>query len=150
MTTIAYKDKVFAYDSLTTMGNTVLRRNADKAVKYNDCIFFVAGTEADTQSIIEEYESAKTNQFQSHNEYDSEALVLDNRQIYLYQIDNSRYYVTQLRIDDIVAIGSGARFALGAMYAGCSAEEAVKIASQLDVYTGGPINTTRIPDETVS
>lgn len=34
------------------------------------------------------------------------------------------------------AIGSGADYALGAMYAGKSAKEAVEIASQLDTGTG--------------
>jgi len=39
------------------------------------------------------------------------------------------------------AIGSGGEFALGAMYAGKTAKEAIKIASQLDVYTGNAIDT---------
>jgi ATP-dependent protease HslVU (ClpYQ) peptidase subunit len=34
------------------------------------------------------------------------------------------------------AIGSGAEFAMGAMYAGATAEQAVQIATTLDVYTG--------------
>ncbi len=39
------------------------------------------------------------------------------------------------------AIGSGGDYALGAMYAGKTAKEAVKIASQLDVYTGNAVDT---------
>jgi 20S proteasome alpha/beta subunit len=38
-----------------------------------------------------------------------------------------------------VAIGSGSHFALGAMLHGASPEEAVKIAMQLDVNTGGDV-----------
>ena len=38
------------------------------------------------------------------------------------------------------AIGSGAKFALGAMLAGATAVQAVNIASQLDIYTSGPID----------
>lgn len=37
------------------------------------------------------------------------------------------------------AIGSGSDFAMGAMLAGKSAKDAVKIAAKLDCYTGGPI-----------
>jgi 20S proteasome alpha/beta subunit len=38
-----------------------------------------------------------------------------------------------------VALGSGGPFAMGAMQAGASAEEAVRAAIQLDVYSGGDI-----------
>lgn len=39
------------------------------------------------------------------------------------------------------AWGSGTKYALGAMAAGASAEEAVKIASMFDLGTGGPVTT---------
>lgn len=42
------------------------------------------------------------------------------------------------------AIGSGEEYAMGAMLAGCSALEAVKIAAKLDVYTGGPVRTLTV------
>jgi ATP-dependent protease HslVU (ClpYQ) peptidase subunit len=43
------------------------------------------------------------------------------------------------------AIGSGAAFAMGAMDAGATAKEAVKIACR-DVYTGGKIRTYKIKE----
>ncbi|RWB95563.1 MAG: hypothetical protein EOQ56_27840 [Mesorhizobium sp.] len=46
--------------------------------------------------------------------------------------------------DDYFAIGSGEQFAYGAMKAGASAEEAVRIASECDSYTGGPIVTLKL------
>jgi ATP-dependent protease HslVU (ClpYQ) peptidase subunit len=39
------------------------------------------------------------------------------------------------------AIGTGSDVAVGAMLAGASAREAVKIASKVDVYTGGKITS---------
>jgi ATP-dependent HslUV protease subunit HslV len=39
----------------------------------------------------------------------------------------------------IGAVGSGQNFAMGAMLAGASAEEAVKIAIKLDPYSGGKL-----------
>lgn len=42
------------------------------------------------------------------------------------------------------AIGSGAQSAMGAMHAGKSAIEAVKIACKVDPYTRGPVRSLRI------
>jgi len=41
------------------------------------------------------------------------------------------------------AIGTGAKIAMGAMAAGAGAEQAVRIAREYDVYTGGRIVTLR-------
>lgn len=43
------------------------------------------------------------------------------------------------------AIGSGRKYALGAIEAGASLEEAVRVASKWDVYTGGEIKVWDIP-----
>lgn len=48
--------------------------------------------------------------------------------------------------NDIHAIGSGRKLALGAMMAGASAEEAVKIACHYDMVTREPIRTIRLKD----
>jgi ATP-dependent protease HslVU (ClpYQ) peptidase subunit len=42
-------------------------------------------------------------------------------------------------IDDYYAVGAGESFARGAMYMGATPVEAVKAASDLSVYVGGPI-----------
>ena len=42
------------------------------------------------------------------------------------------------------AIGSGGEFAMGAMLAGATAIEAVKIAAKLDVNTGGKVRSIKI------
>lgn len=46
--------------------------------------------------------------------------------------------------DEYFAIGSGGSFALGAMDAGASAEEAVKIACKRDLYTSEPVEVEKI------
>lgn len=43
------------------------------------------------------------------------------------------------------ALGSGSDFALGAMYAGRDAEDAVWAAVCYDIYSGGPVHTEVIP-----
>lgn len=45
---------------------------------------------------------------------------------------------------EFIAIGSGSDFAMGAMAAGRSAVEAVKIAAQYDINTSEPIETIRL------
>ena len=43
-----------------------------------------------------------------------------------------------------MALGSGAKVAMGAMAAGATAERAVRIACDYDIYTGGRIITLRV------
>jgi hypothetical protein len=47
------------------------------------------------------------------------------------------------------AMGSGAKFALGAFHAGASLTEAVQIAIALDVFSGGPVKVVDIPQKTL-
>lgn len=44
-----------------------------------------------------------------------------------------------------VALGSGRDLALGAMAAGATAEEAVRYASSLDIYSGGGVDVVKMP-----
>ena len=43
-----------------------------------------------------------------------------------------------LNNDGIYGVGNGAKFAIGALYAGASVEKALEIASTNDIYTSGP------------
>lgn len=45
-----------------------------------------------------------------------------------------------------LALGSGSKAALGALYMGADAVRAVEIARLADAYTGGPIQTMRLCD----
>lgn len=42
-------------------------------------------------------------------------------------------------VDDFAAVGSGASFAMAALHLGKSAKQAVEVAKELDMYTGGTI-----------
>ena len=44
-----------------------------------------------------------------------------------------------------VAYGSGTPYALGALYASACSASAVRVASELDLHTGGPINEIILP-----
>ena len=50
-----------------------------------------------------------------------------------------------LSIPEFCAFGSGADIARGAMMNGASAEEAIRIASKIDIFTGGDVQTLELP-----
>jgi hypothetical protein len=60
----------------------------------------------------------------------------------IHYTDNS--YVVYKIDAPFHAVGSGSELAIGAMSAGASAKEALKIASQYDIYTGGKLRTKKI------
>lgn len=47
-------------------------------------------------------------------------------------------------LDKVIGIGSGSPYALGAMDAGASAEEAVMVACRRDLYTSEPVHLERM------
>lgn len=62
-----------------------------------------------------------------------EALIIGRVVLYM----NKR--LIPIEVGAPAAIGSGARYAMGAMLAGATPEEAVRIAMQLDPFTGGEV-----------
>ena len=46
--------------------------------------------------------------------------------------------------DENWAVGSGSEYAMGAMLAGAEVQEAVEIASDMDVYTGGKVRVVEV------
>jgi len=52
--------------------------------------------------------------------------------------DISQDYSVLLNNDGIYGVGNGAKYAVGALYAGASVEKALEIASTNDIYTSGP------------
>lgn len=56
----------------------------------------------------------------------------------------NRLFVPYEMLHDYVGLGSGAGPALGALYAGATAHEAVKIACKIDAASSGPIKYMRV------
>lgn len=54
----------------------------------------------------------------------------------IYEVDNSN--TVSMRDDGIYGIGSGSKYAIGALCAGASWEWALEIAAKNDIYTAGP------------
>ena len=139
MTTIAVKDGIVASDSRLTQGDVVLDDQYDKRRECNGVQFFIAGNEQviscyfEGEDVIEDVEGTPCAEF----------IIADGLDVYYGGIEVHGFWKMKIRTGTPYAIGSGASYALGAMDAGATAKEAVKIASR-DVYTGGIIRTHKL------
>lgn len=158
MTTIAVKDGIMVGDGRCSLGSTVIKDDMVKVFWINNHLMGGAGR---ARSI-----STFAQWLQKHTDYtivnqevgdlvdlippvlqdDEEftALVLTpDKQVLMYDGN----VALNLGHDVPASIGSGSVFALAAMDAGSSAEDAVKIAMKRDVYSGGEITVVQLEDE---
>jgi len=146
MTTIAYKDGVLAADTLCVNGH-IRSGFATKIVRgprgelagsagsagFNRAFnaWVTAGMEGEPPK------AAETDDIRDYG-----FVVLPNGEIEQHEPEG----VNRLRAD-IFAVGSGRNVAQGAMKAGATAEEAVRIAIDLDCYSGGEVTVLRRPSD---
>jgi len=143
MTTIAYKDGVIAYDSRVTNGGYIADDDFNKRFDVDGVYFFLTGCIPDHMSLIDAYFSGKP-----RKHIDCNAFVYDNGELFECGVAGaSGLWKYKMRLDNPAAIGSGAQFALAAMFLEKSAEDAVALASKLDSATGGRIRTFSIEGE---
>lgn len=146
MTTIAIdKFGTIAADGLTTHGyGTVLSRSRKKIAVANGMIYAVSGAVTTVDALIEWYVSG-------HNPKDVPPtgenepwamLVCDKGQWLMF----SKPVPYPEAIEPPVAIGSGSDYAMGAMYAGATAQEAVEISCRLNTHSGGEIQIVNVAE----
>lgn len=137
MTTVVYKDGILASDSRCTQSDTVVG-NVTKIHKIDDnTLIGFCGRTAQAFKFIEWYKDGKKKEdAQSDDDSDFTALVIIKGVVYRYDGYNPQIIKSKFH-----SIGSGFMVALGAMEAGASAIEAIKIAKKYDIYTGGKIQT---------
>lgn len=158
MTTIAVKDGIMVGDGRCSLGSTVIKDDMVKVFWINNHLMGGAGR---ARSI-----STFAQWLQKHTDYtivnqevgdlvdlippvlqdDEEftALVLTpDKQVLMYDGN----VALNLGHDVPASIGSGSVFAIAAMDAGSSAEDAVKIAMKRDVYSGGEITVVQLEEE---
>lgn len=170
MTTIIYRDGEFAWDSQTTW----LRAHygAAKVFENGGVTFGVAGS-ARTSDVLE---FASIPEMDSHKpgfntrEWIITSLVpailgslrevgaleernglADTDSILILSVRGEAGYLSGngafVRDDSgLLGVGSGSKYALGAVRAGASLEEAVKIATELDMYSGGEVKTLKVEE----
>lgn len=143
MTTIAVKDGIVAYDSRLTQDDRVLDDNFNKRRSKDGVQFFIAGNITDDDAVMDGYFSGIDVNEEVEGCPHADFLIVDGKDIYYGGVSEEVFWKMKLTTTTPYAVGSGSSYAIGAMDAGATALEAVRIASR-DVYTGGKLRTYRI------
>lgn len=139
MTTIAYRDGVLAADSQVTLGSMRLPGSALKIGKTKAGVLYGgAGSVAACGEFFDWVNSPDDGEL-PEGEY-SGIIVLPKGEV--MEIENGSFLPKMKQ--KFIAVGSGAPYALAAMMAGATAQEAVKIATKLDIHSSGPIKTVKL------
>ncbi len=145
MTTIAIDGKYIACDGQVTSRNVIEPGRHEKIFQDEDgTIYAFSGCLPMFSAWVEWWKAGKNPKELpvAKDDYASMAFwVFKGGE--LWEIINEAPY--PLKINMPSAIGSGREFALGAMFAGKSAKEAVEISSKLDTGTGGEIKVIELP-----
>lgn len=142
MTTVVYRDGVLAADSLATLGDTKLHGDYKKINRINGHLIGVAGGVADCATFLDWCRAGGELTETKAPEGSYQALVIDPSGK-ATEVECGKY-LPRMNRTKFHAIGSGAPFALAAMYAGATAVEAVKIATKIDTNSGLPVKSLRI------
>jgi len=144
VTTIAWDGRTMAADRQINAGNTPLRSLQPKVLRINDpdgrpCLIGFSGSVYMYRAWLHWLSGGDEPRWREDDHWS------------LLLIDHSGYAWVRASFSNgwaphgrrVWAIGSGCDYALGAMYAGASAERAVIIASKLDVNTGFGVDVVR-------
>lgn len=155
MTTIVFDGKTLACDSQVSSHHRIVANDGKKIFTppegevwriYGKTVkaIGISGDYAAVFEIIEALKSEKglanTTAFPEKTSF-SLLSILEDGKVLDTSKDSDDKYIATCEVSPPVAIGSGMEFALGAMAAGLSAEAAVDVAIQLDLYSGGPIQS---------
>lgn len=135
MTTIAYRDGVVATDTLSTSGNIVYDRCHEKRLLIRGATFWLCGNNAEAETFANRILDGV--RFEKEG-YDCDGLALIGDKLYNCGHSEGTYYKSEMT-SGFWAWGSGAEIAMGAMQMNATSEQAITIASQIDVFTGGEV-----------
>lgn len=142
MTTIAYRDGVMAADSRASYGDFVVPAGTRKLFRLkNGSVAAVTGSEPIWRAILNWLDTDRTEPQPNPQISDSRGTIIVMNaagEIEVFE-DGFSYPETS----SFMAYGSGQPVALGALYSGASAEEAVRIATLVDKHSGGDVQTMR-------
>lgn len=156
MTTIAYKDGIMAADTMGTWGGDV-NYGVPKLAKTRSYLLGFAGSYAAANPLynwIKRLDNQDIRLENFHNYREELPEGIPDITVLIAPVDGSTlWYIVSdgyggpLWTKKFDAIGSGGRFACGAMHAGANAMRAVRAAIDLDEGTGGDIVTLDFEDE---
>lgn len=145
MTTIAYKDGILAADTCVTDNGAICGTATKLARSPNGAIAGASGNLAPCAKFLSWFaRDFGMVEKVARIEGNGAALIIDKDGT-VHALDAG--YPAFIINAPFHAIGSGSRIALGAMAAGASAEEAVRIACRIDNGTREPVETLRLNEE---
>lgn len=148
MTTIAFDGKSVAFDTQSTCGGRISHVD-DKVVEIQNYGIVYAGGSGELDSVhaFQDWVAGgmKPDDYPDlcKERADNSCFILINYKGELQEFERRPHPVATVVGRD--ALGSGSDYALGAMAAGKSAEEAVRIAMEYDAYTGGEVIVFDMP-----
>ena len=158
MTTIAYRDGIMASEGKMTLGDMIIKLDTEKVFWVNNHLVGVCGRARAINTFVS-WLQKQTDYHIVNSEVgdlvdlippvleDDEGytalVVTPSRQVLMYEGNTP----IDMGIDVPMSVGSGSCFALASMKTGASAEEAVKVACELDVYSGGEITVVQLEEE---
>lgn len=141
MTVIAWDGKVLAADRRRTVNGTPMPATKIFKIKSPDGRLFLVGCAGDSFDCGQFVRWMRTaNENDKPTTTSLSALVIDEKARAWYLSEKLLYHRVSVRC---WAIGSGADYALGAMAAGRTAPQAVRIASKLDIHCGQGVDVVR-------
>lgn len=158
MTTIAYKNGIMSGDGRMSLGDMIIKDNTEKVFWVNNHLVGVCGRARAINTFVTWLQKMTDYHIVNQevgelvdlvppaledDEGYSALVVTPSRQVLMYEGNTP----IDMGLDVPMSVGSGSCFALAAMKAGNSAEEAVKVACELDVYSGGEITVVQLEDE---
>jgi hypothetical protein len=140
MTTIAasFEERLLVTDSSITDGDTVW--TADKAERFNGRIYATAGEAADTEKFMRWIRNNRRGKRPAVDD-EFQALALTPEGLFFF--DKNLY---PMRLQNPMAIGSGAKAARGAMAMGADIRKAVEIACVIDHSSRLPVQEYRLDE----
>lgn len=142
MTTIAYRNGVLVADTVMTKGSALIGQVVK--IRRNDKghLAGASGSASYNGEFLKWFESGEMGEppepIEKDDAMDRGLIFRNNGQVELYEPGG----MFKVKID-YFAVGSGCDFAIGAMHAGASAEEAVRASCEHDPNTREPITVLR-------
>ena len=140
MTTVAFDGEVIASDSRLTSGDFICSVSTPKIYKIGDSFVGVCGCSEQEMVYLRWFKDQTKPRPSPDSLKEFEAMVVrGNGKVY-----QSTELCEFVEIGYPYAIGSGGDYAIGAMMAGKSATDAVKIAIKIDPFSGGKVKSFKV------
>lgn len=141
MTTIAYRDGVLAADTLVSTNSGWRDGSMSKVVRRGRLLAAACGNTGCMQVFLDWVRAGCRAEPPRMDENTEGAIFMPDGLIIVFEQPGA----TPIRTP-FYAMGSGARFAIGAMEAGAGAVEAVAIACRRDTASGGRVQKLQVMD----